>query len=82
MKILHSYEVRTLDLKTLFCADMTDGATWYSEAGEGVIRVTTDDLENGGFTSGDIWGVRKVNLPAAPVDLSQFIGHVNSFLNY
>ncbi len=82
MKILNSYEVKTLDGITLYCGDMQDGCTWFTVSTDDNLYTTIDDLENGGFTLDQVHKCKVVELTAPPTTLDQFVGHVNSFIDY
>ena len=82
MKLLHSYKAQTLQGCDLFCADMTDGSTWFVVVTDYTLYSTIDDLENGGFILEQVHKCQITDLPATPQTLDQFIGHVNSFLDY
>jgi len=82
MKIIESKEATTLDGITLFCAEMSDGCTWFIVEDSNVVYTSIDDLENGGFTLSQVQK-NKVFTTANPVQSQmQFVGHVNSFIEY
>ena len=82
MKLLNSYIANTLEGTELYCGDMSDGSTWFVEMAEGVLYTTIDDLENGGFMLDNVHKCKVTDLPATPASLDQFVGHVNSFIEY
>lgn len=82
MKILNTYYTTTLQGTDLFCADMVDGCTWFIVVTDSVLYTTLDDLENGGFTLEQLHKCKVAELPTAPLSLDQFVGHINSFLDF
>jgi hypothetical protein len=82
MKIIKSFEIKTLDGTTLFCAEMSDGTTWISIAGQQLVSSTDDDIENGGFVLADIYKRRVFETAGTPLSQDQFVGNVNSFIDY
>ena len=83
MKIINSFENKTLDGATLFCAEMSDGSTWFNIAAVSLtINSSDDDLENGGMMLADIYKNRVFEMRDNAMTLSQFVDHINSFINY